>query len=198
MSPSQAERTEATRAALLTAARALFTERGYAGVPAEEVVRAAGVTRGALYHHFRDKKDLFRAVHELLEEELVARIGATIAGETDVVALLVRGTDAFLDACEEPSFSRIALQEAPSVLGWAEWREIDMRYSLGLITGVLRQGMETGALREQPVEPLGHLIAGAMGEAGILIAAGTPRADVRAPLMALLDGITAAPSGRRR
>jgi AcrR family transcriptional regulator len=191
LSPSQAERTEATRAALLTAARALFAERGYAGVPAEEVVRAAGVTRGALYHHFQDKKDLFRAVHESLEEELVARIAATIEGESDVLTLLTGGTDAFLDACEDPIFARIALQEAPSVLGWAEWREIDMRYSLGLITGVLRHGMETGVLREQPVEPLGHIIASAMGEAGLLIASGTPRAEVREPLMALLDGLKA-------
>ena len=191
MSPSQAERTEATRAALIEAARVLFTERGYAAVPAEEIVRAAGVTRGALYHHFEDKKDLFRAVHESLEEELVARIGRTIQGEEDILRLLVRGTDAFLDACEDPSFARIALQEAPSVLGWIEWREIDMRYSLGLITGVLRHGMETGALRMQPVEPLGHLIAGAMGEAGILVANGTPRDDVRGPLIALLDGIRA-------
>ena len=191
MSPSQAERTEATRTALLTAARSLFAERGYAAVPAEEVARAAGVTRGALYHHFRDKKDLFRAVHESLEEELVARIGERIAGEQDILALIVLGTDAFLDACEDPSFARIALHDAPSVLGWAEWREIDMRYSLGLITGVLRHGMETGALREQPVEPLGHLIASAMGEAALLMASGTPRDQVRDPLIALLEGIRA-------
>ena len=191
MSPTQAERTEATRSALINAARELFAARGYAAVPAEEVVRAAGVTRGALYHHFQDKKDLFRAVHESLEEDLVARIAQTIAGGEDVVALLLRGTDAFLDACEDPTFARIALQEAPSVLGWTEWREIDMRYSLGLITGVLRHGMETGVLREQPVEPLGHIIASAMGEAGLLIASGTPREDVRGPLIALLDGIRA-------
>lgn len=198
MSPSQAERTEATRAALIEAARALFAERGYGAVPAEEIVRAAGVTRGALYHHFQDKKDLFRAVHESLEEELVARIGRTIQGEEDIVALLVRGTDAFLDACEDPSFARIALQEAPSVLGWAEWREIDMRYSLGLIVGVLRHGMETGAIVAQPPEPLGHLIASAMGEAAIMLANGTPRDQVRGPLIALLDGIRTAPSGRPR
>jgi AcrR family transcriptional regulator len=189
LSPSQAERTEATRAALIEAARVLFAERGYAAVPAEEIVRAAGVTRGALYHHFQDKKDLFRAVHESLEEELVVRIGATIQGEEDILRLLVRGIDAFLDACEDPSFARIALQEAPSVLGWVEWREIDMRYSLGLITGVLRHGMESGAIRAQPVEPLGHLIASAMGEAGILVANGTPRGEVRGPLLAFLDGI---------
>lgn len=189
MSPRQAERTEATRSALLQAARQLFAERGYAAVPADEIARAAGVTRGALYHHFADKKDLFRALHESLEEELVGRIGAEIGGEEDLVALIVRGTDAFLDACEDPSFARIALQEAPSVLGWAEWREIDMRYSLGLITGVLRHGMETGDIREQPVEPLAHLIAGAMGEAALLMGAGTPREQVRGPLVMLLEGI---------
>ncbi len=189
MSPSQAERTEATRTALIDAALELFAERGYAAVPAEEIVRAAGVTRGALYHHFQDKKDLFRAVHESLEEELVSRIGSMIQNVDDVLALLTLGTDAFLDACEDPSFARIALQEAPSVLGWSEWREIDMRYSLGLIVGVLRHGMATGTISEQPPEPLGHLIASAMGEAAILLANGTPREDVRGPLIALLDGI---------
>jgi AcrR family transcriptional regulator len=189
VTPSQTERTEATRAALLGAARALFAQRGYADVPAEEIVRAAGVTRGALYHHFADKKDLFRAVHESLEAELMERLAATEAGGAGVLEVLRLGVDAFLDACEDPIFARIALQEAPSVLGWAEWREIDMRHSLGLVTGILRHGIDTGVLGEQPVEPLAHLVVGAMGEAGLLIASGTARNDVRAPLLALLDGL---------
>src|SRR5215210_4119167 len=101
------ERGEATRTALLDAARALFTERGYAGVGTEEVVRRAGVTRGALYHHFRDKRDLFRAVYEQTEAETVAAIGARMQGVSDPVELLEEGVRAFLDACSDPVMMRI-------------------------------------------------------------------------------------------
>jgi len=193
VSPTQAERTEATRAALLGAARALFAERGYAGTAAEEVVRRAGVTRGAMYHHFRDKKALFRAVHEQIEEEMVVAIGRRIAGMEDPMEILVAGLDTFLDRCLDPEVAKITLDEAPSVLGWLEWREIDARYALGLVTGVLRVAMDAGILRRQPIEPLGHLLISACGEAGLLIAtADDPRAardEVRGPLLALLEGL---------
>lgn len=194
MSPTQAERSEATRAALIAAARALFAERGYAAVSTGEIVDRAQVTRGALYHHFKDKQALFEAVHEALEAELVVRIGQGLAADATPkgsLDLLLAGTDLFLDACEEPTFARIALQEAPSVLGWQRWREIDAKYSMGLITGVLGQGMKTGELHPQPVEPLAHLLLGALGEAGLLIASGVPRAQVRAPLHAVLEGLLA-------
>jgi AcrR family transcriptional regulator len=189
MSRTQADRSSSTRAALLGAARALFAERGYVDVPAEEIVGAAGVTRGALYHHFRDKRDLFRAVHESLEAELVQRIAAGIGETTDPVEVLVRGTDLFLDACEDPAFARIALQEAPSVLGWKEWREIDARHAMGLTSAVLQAAMDAGAIVRQPVEPLAQILVSAMGEAGLLIASGTSRDAVRAPLLAILTGL---------
>ena len=98
-----AEQSEATRAALVAAARELFAERGYAGVGTEEIVRRARVTRGALYHHFEDKKDLFRAVHEGLEAELAQTIGAQLAdgGATDALELLRTGVRTFLDACTD-------------------------------------------------------------------------------------------------
>jgi AcrR family transcriptional regulator len=203
VSPTQAERSEATRAALIAAARTLFAERGYTAVSTGEIVDRARVTRGALYHHFEDKRALFEAVHEALEAELVARIGEGLAGDEApkrAFDLLVAGTDLFLDACEEPAFARVALQEAPSVLGWQRWREIDAKYSMALITGVLGQGMEAGELRTQPVEPLAHLLLGALGEAGLLIAGGASREQVRGPLLALLEGLRSAPSrtsGRR-
>jgi len=193
VSPSQAERTEATRAALLEAARALFAERGFAATAAEEVVRRAGVTRGAMYHHFRDKKALFRAVHEQIEEEMVVAIGQRITGMTDPLEMLVAGLDTFLDRCLDPEVARITLDEAPSVLGWLEWREIDARYALGLVTGVLGAAMDAGILERQPIEPLGHLLISACGEAGLLIAAAedpqAARDEVRGPLLALLEGL---------
>src|SRR6188472_3338672 len=115
-------RGDSTRSSLTSAARTLFAERGYAGVGTEEIVARAGVTRGALYHHFADKRDLFRAVHEELEEALVADIGARLDGIEDPWELLVTGVRAFLDACTDPALIQISLLDAPAVLGWEEWR----------------------------------------------------------------------------
>jgi AcrR family transcriptional regulator len=189
----KAEQSEATRAALVAAARKLFSARGYQDVGTEEIVRAAQVTRGALYHHFSDKRDLLRAVHEEIEGEIVAAIGEQMAGIEDPVELLRTGVSAFLDICTRPEITQITLVDSPSVLGWQEWREIDMRYSLGLVTAGLQAGMDQGALRPQPVLPLAHLMVAALGEAGLMMAGsddpGAARAEVEPALLALLDGL---------
>jgi AcrR family transcriptional regulator len=166
----KAQQSEATRAALVAAARPLFAERGYAGVGTEEIVRTAGVTRGALYHHFADKKDLFRAVYEDVERELVEQIAAGALSAADPVEALRAGSQAWLDACEEPGIQQIALLDAPSVLGWEEWREIGMRYGFGLVQGTLQAAMDAGLLEPQPVRPLAHLVLGAIDEAAMLVA----------------------------
>src|ERR687896_1410298 len=101
--PARADRAEATRATLLRAARELFAERGYAAVGTELIVERAGVTRGALYHHFRDKQDLFRAVHVEMERELMEAIGERMGQASDPMELLVIGLNAFLDACTDPA-----------------------------------------------------------------------------------------------
>ena len=191
---TKAEQGEATRAALMLAARELFTEHGYGGVGTEEIVRRAKLTRGALYHHFTDKKDLFRAVHEQIEGEVMEAIGAQMAAaEADPFALLVVGTRAYLDVCTDPAITRVTLIDAPSVLGWEEWREIDMRHGLGIVIAGLQGGMDLGVLRPQPVRPLAHLMLGAMGEAGMVIAnAADPaaaRAEVEPALLGLLEGL---------
>ena len=184
---------ETTRDALIRVARGLFAERGYAGVGTEEIVARAGVTRGALYHHFEDKRDLFRAVHEQLEAELVASIGERIAGIGDPWKLIGTGIRAFLDACTEPALMRISLLDAPAVLGWEEWREIDARYGLGLVSFGLRNAMDQGLFREQDVRPLAHLMMGAMTEAAMVIANAedhdAARGEVEPPLLALLEGL---------
>jgi AcrR family transcriptional regulator len=186
-------RGDGTRDALLRAGRALFAERGYAEVGTEEIVARAGVTRGALYHHFVDKRDLFRTVHEELEQSLVADIGARIGAIDDPWDLMVSGVRAFLDACVDPAVMRIALLDAPAVLGWAQWREIDARYGLGLVSFALQGAMDRGVLAPQPVRPLAHLLMGAMSEAAMLIAnaedPGAARDEVEAPLIALVDGL---------
>jgi AcrR family transcriptional regulator len=191
----QADRSEATRAELVRVARALFAKKGYAEVGTEEIVRRAKVTRGALYHHFRDKRDLFRAVLEQLEQELMERIGEQMRGVEDPMELLNAGLRAFLDACTDPAIIQISLVDAPTVLGWAEWREIDEKYGLGLVTFGLQNAMDSGALRKQEIRPLAHLVLGALGEAAMLIGhAEDPvaaRKQVEPPLMGMLDGLVA-------
>jgi AcrR family transcriptional regulator len=190
------EQGEATRAALVGAARELFAERGYAAVPTEEIVRRAGVTRGALYHHFRDKRALFRAVVEQLEQEMVEKIAGAALSESDPWRAQQTALGAFLDVCLEPDVQRITLTDAPSVLGLETWREIEAMYGLALVRAGLQLVMEAGVIAEQPLEPLAHLILGALGEAGLVIArAEDPRAareEVGASVERLLDGLRVA------
>lgn len=190
---TKAEQGETTRGQLISAGRKLFVEVGFAGASTEEIVRTAGVTRGALYHHFTDKKDLFRAVLEQVETEVTGGIGERMGGATSPYEMLRIGVGAFLDACTDPAVARISLVDAPSVLGWQEWREIDLRHGLGLVVAGLEAGIGAGEFRDQPVLPLAHLLIGAMSEAGMIIAnAEDPvaaRTEVEAPLLGLLDGL---------
>jgi AcrR family transcriptional regulator len=184
-----------TREALIQAGLDLFARRGYAEVGTEEIVARARVTRGALYHHFEDKRDLFRAVHERVEEELVARISSVIGEIADPWELMVAGTRSFLDACEEPAVKQIALIDAPAVLGWAEWREIDARYGLGLMRAALGGAIDAGLLRPLQLEPLSHLLLAALSEAALMIAnardPATTRSEVESALIELLEGLRA-------
>jgi AcrR family transcriptional regulator len=189
----RAERGEATRAELVRAARALFTERGYADVAANEVVERAGVTRGAMYHHFADKRDLFRAVYEEVEREVVAKTARQMEGTEDPWELLTVGVRTFFDACTDPAMMRIGLADGPAVLGWREWREIGDRYALGLVTAGLQNAMDAGVLRGADVRLLAHLMLAALGEAAMLIAnAKDPqqaRAQAEETVLVLMEGL---------
>src|SRR5437660_9560242 len=194
----KAEQAEATRAALIAAARALFAERGYAAVGTEEIVRAAGVTRGALYHHFAGKQELFQAVYESVEQQLVEQIAASaLAGASDPLEALRAGAQAFLDACEDPAVQRIALVDAPSVLGWEQWRDIGLRYGLGLVQATVQAAIDAGQIDPQPVAPLAHLLLGAIDEGAMLIAraddGGETRAQVGASVVRFLDALRTKP-----
>jgi AcrR family transcriptional regulator len=187
-------RSRATRAKLVDAARTLFAQRGYAAVGTEEVVRAAGVTRGALYHQFADKTALFEAVVEEAEAETTARIAeGALASASDPLAALRAGAREFLEVCSEPEIERVLLLDAPAVLGWERWRQIGMDHGLGLVRGVLEAGMESGAIARQPVEPLAHLLLGALDEGAMYVARAedpvTARAEVVAVVDRLLDGL---------
>ncbi len=183
-------RSEATRQQLATAARALFGARGYAGVGTEEIVRAAGVTRGALYHQFRDKADLFAAVAEEVEAEIAERIAAGAAGATaDPLDALRAGARLFLDACAEPEVERIILLDAPAVLGWEAWRDLAGRYGLGLVQLALQSAMDAGALVPQPVVPLAHVLIGALDECALYIARAEDPAEAREQCGLVFDQI---------
>lgn len=192
-----AERSEATRAALVAAARPLFADRGYAHVGTEEIVRAAGVTRGALYHQFRDKLELFAAVVEQLEQELAQRTGvAAMAtqqpGAPDPLSELRAGAEAWLEACTEPEIQRIVLLDGPAVLGWERWREIGMRYSIGLVEAVLQAAIDVGQLEPQPVRPLAHVLMGAIDEAALYVATAEDSRAARVEVTAVLDRLLSA------
>jgi AcrR family transcriptional regulator len=184
---------QATRDALVQAALELFTERGYSGVGTEEIVARATVTRGALYHHFADKRDLFRAVFERVEEDLMERIGAQMEATDDPYELMIAGMRSFLDACEEPAVKQISLTDAPAVLGWQEWREIDNRHGLGLTRAALKGAVDAGVLRPIAVEPMAHLFVAALAEAAFVIAHSEQprkaRPEVERALIQLVAGL---------
>ena len=192
---TQAERTSATRRALLDAARDQFAERGFSGTGREQVAAAAGVTRGALYHHFGTKEGLFRAVVEELEAGLAERVATAALAGTDPVDELRRGCLAFLDACMEPAVRRIVLLEAPAVLGWDAWREIDARYGLALVRSGLAGALDQVGLDPAAVDPLAHLLLGALNEAALLVATAEDpvraREDVGRTVALVLDRLLA-------
>jgi AcrR family transcriptional regulator len=196
----KADQSEATRAALIAAARELFAQRGFAAVATEEIVRTAGVTRGALYHHFAGKTELFAAVYEDVERQLVEQIAASaITAASDPLAAMHAGAQAFLDACEDPAVRRIALVDAPSVLGWEQWREIGMRYGFGLVQATLQAAMDAGLIDRQPVQALAHLLLGAIDEGAMLIAraddGGVTRAQVGASVTRFIEALRPRVSG---
>src|SRR5450755_2217009 len=132
---TQADRSAATKDTLVRAARPLFAKDGFGAVSTEAIVHAAGVSRGAMYHQFKDKTALFEAVFEAVEQDVTTRLAMTVAeaGETDPIALMELGAHAWLDVCAEPEVQRIVLLDAPAVLGWERWRELGMKYGLGLV-----------------------------------------------------------------
>jgi AcrR family transcriptional regulator len=198
VTPTKAEQADATRTALSAAARQLFTERGYTATSTTEIVERAGVTRGALYHHFAAKDELFRAVFEQLEGEVTEHVAEEALTSTDPLEQLRRGTRAYLDACIDPAVQRVVLLDGPSVLGWETWQEIEQRYGYGLVLGGVEAAIVAGLISAQPVEPLAHVLFGALTEAGMVVARAdeprTARADMEAAMNRLLDGLRAVTS----
>jgi AcrR family transcriptional regulator len=192
----QAENSAATRNALLKIARRLFSERGYSETATEEVVRRARVTRGALYHHFHDKQDLFKAVLHEEERKLAEALTAVAGRQPDPWQALQAGSEAFLDACLDPAVQRIILIDAPAVLGWEAYREIDNSYFLAATKATIEAAIEAKLIPRQPVGPLAQMIIGALHEGAMLIAHSDDevrtRREVSEVIKRLLSGVRGA------
>lgn len=178
---------------LIGIARALFAERGYAGAGTEDLVQAAGVTRGALYHHFDNKEGLFKAVLDDVQREVGERVETAASKPADAWAQLLAGCRAFLAAATDPEVQRIMLIDAPAVLGWERWRAVGMKYGLGVIEAMLGQAVADGVIPEQPLRPTAHVLLGALDEAALYISRAEDQAAAKSDMYAvcdrLIDGI---------
>lgn len=167
---TQAERSGETTARLLVAARELFGSDGYAATSLTAVVQAAGVTKGALYHHFAGKRELFAAVYEAEQEQLARTVATAYGDGGDPVAGFAAGCRAFFAASIDPVVQRITLLDAPAALGWDGMREIEDRYSLALLKAGLADAVQRGQIASRPIEPLAYLLFGAICEAIMVVA----------------------------
>ncbi|MCW2868947.1 TetR/AcrR family transcriptional regulator [Actinacidiphila oryziradicis] len=185
-----------TRKSLVAAARTLFAERGYAATGTEDIVAAARVTRGALYHHFRDKADLFRAVMGECAQEMAERL---VEQETrraeqhpgDAWQLLRTGFQSFLDACNDPDFQRIVLVEGPAVLGHSAWDTLVEQHGYLLLAEALTEAIQEGRIEELPVPPLTRMLASLISEASLYIARAEDHDRAREEAGAVLDRLLA-------
>lgn len=167
---TKAQQREMTRAKLIAIARDIFARDGYAHTATEDIVKAAGVTRGALYHHFTNKDDLFRAVVEDIQAEIAGRIVDESEKAPDSWAELIAGCRAFLASSIDPNLQRIMLIDAPAVLGWEAWRKLDAEYGTRLLREILEVLQQQGIIKPRSMEALVHLLTGAMNEASLWIA----------------------------
>jgi AcrR family transcriptional regulator len=186
---SNRERTEQTRTALLSAARNLFTERSYAETATPEIVAEAGVTRGALYHHFADKQALFRAVVEQESAWVAEEIERASPPGLATKDALAAGSRAFLDVMAQPGRTRLLLLDGPAVLGRTVMDEIDRQHTARTLRAGLAAGMRDGTLRKLPLDALTTLLSAAFDRAALAIAAGAPIQDHATAIAALLEGL---------
>jgi len=191
----RSERAARTRQALIVAARELFVANGYFATGTEDIVALANVgTRGALYHHFADKQDLFRAVFDQVQTDLAA---ATVVSEQDdALDLLTAALQQFLDAsADDPAVQRVLLIDGPAVLGWEQWRNLEVQYGLGAITAMLDAAVAQHVIEKQRTAPLAHMLLAAVDEAALYIANASDRRQARnqarQALQRLLDGLRA-------
>jgi AcrR family transcriptional regulator len=181
-----------TRRKLERVARKLFAERGFADVSAEEIVAKADLTRGALYHHYDGKEGLFEAIVDKLMQEVHAKLEKGASGAADPLQAVEDGIRVFLKVCTEPSTQRILLIDAPAILGWPKWREMDAKYGFGLLKRALVGAMQVSLIRKQNVDLLAHILFGALTEAAMVVVRSNDpvkaRAEAERALASMLAG----------
>lgn len=189
----QAERLEATRSAILRAAGDLFGRHGYAATSVDEIAAAAGVAKGAVYHHFASKEQLFEPVLEATTAALARQVMEKAEAAADVWDAIAVATEAYFELASTGTTSQIVLTDGPVVLGWQRWREIDEAHFGAAMPRILQAAMAQGLIASQPIEPLARLLLGAATEAAAACAASAdPAATGRAHAKAfrsLLDGL---------
>jgi len=173
---TQADRRAATQAAILKAARKLFGDDGFDATTMDDIAASARVAKGAVYHHFKTKEDVFEAVFELASHDLVAELDAAARAEKDALVAMAAGVQHYLAACSKGPTGQIILRDGPAVLGWERWREIDAKHFGGKVPRGLEAAMARGLIARQPVEPLARLLLGAMTEAAVACASAS---DIR-------------------
>jgi len=192
---TQQERSDTTTGELIAAARELFARQGYAATSLDEIAAAAHVTKGAVYHHFAGKRDVFRAVYELEQQRLAEIESRAYRRKRDPWAAFHAGCLAFLEASLDPGVQRITLLDAPGALGWETMHEIEAD-ALAMTMDGLQRAIDAGRIPKRPVAPLAHLLFGALCEAAMAIArADDQKAALRAmsaELKRILDGLAGA------
>ena len=189
--PLRARQAEATRALLIDTARDLFTEQGYGATSIDDIIRQAGVARGALYHHFPGKEALFAAVYDVVEGEVIARVVATALAESTPWEGVAAGLRAFLDACLEPAFRRIVILDSVSVLQWRAAEGGIEHKEMSMLRTVLTPLVTSGDLEGVPIEPLAYVALGGLYGAALFIARAAEPAQARAEADTVLDSIIA-------
>jgi AcrR family transcriptional regulator len=164
------EQGQATRAALIDVATELFATNGYEATAIPAVLDAAGVSRGALYHHFESKEALFEAVLQSVEAEATLKVTRAARGATDPLDGLRRGCAAYLAMCRDPVVRRISLIDAPAVVGWERWREIDEQHSFGLIKAAIAAIAADGRVKPELIDVMAHMVLAALLEVALLVA----------------------------
>lgn len=164
---TQEERRQATREAILVAAHRQFGERGYGNVTIDQIAAEAKVAKGAIYHHFTTKADVFEAVLRDVAATIVADVRAALAQQTDIMKAINAGNRAFFASCAKPLTAQIFLRDGPSVMGWSSWRQIDADNFGGMVKNGVKSAMALGVIAERPIDPLVSLMLGAITEAAI-------------------------------
>jgi AcrR family transcriptional regulator len=198
VSRTNADYSALTRGKLIRVATRLFGRDGFGAVSSERIVKAAGLTRGALYHHFDGKEGLFAAVLEEQMRELHRRLAVTGRGARSPLSGLRKGIRAYFEACTSPAFRQVVLLDGPAVVGWGRWRALDLTLGLGLLKQGLEAAVAGGELTRQPTDVLAHLVAGALIDGAMVVARDRRKARrVESALWSLLlHGLT--PRGARK